>query len=337
MFELKENIALKNYNTFGIDVKSRFFIECSAVSEILEFIEMYKKQDSPLMILGGGSNILFTKDFEGYVLRPSIKGIEVIEKTADHVILRVGAGEDWDSFVAYCVDHKWGGIENLSLIPGNVGTCPIQNIGAYGVEVKDVISEVEVIDIESVKMYRYKNKECNFGYRDSIFKSRLKGKQIITHVSFRLSKRPYFKLEYGNLSEELAKYDQVNLENIRKAVVSIRESKLPKPEVIGNAGSFFKNPVVDRFKADKLKEQFADLPLFNQSNEKTKIPAGWLIEKAGWKGRKVGNTGVHEKQALVLVNYGNATGTEVINLATEIQKSVKAKFDIDLEMEVNVV
>ena len=337
MFEIKENISLKKYNTFGIDVKSHFLVECSSVQELSDFLNIHRKQELPLMILGGGSNVLFTKDFEGYILRPNIQGIEIIEENNDHVIIRVGAGVDWDEFVETCVNKNWSGIENLSLIPGNVGTCPIQNIGAYGVEVKDVIIEVVTLEIDTLKTQLFKNEECNFGYRDSIFKRKLKGRHIITHVVFKLKKQSDFKLNYGNLKEELKRFDEINLKNIRQAVIDVRNSKLPKPEEIGNSGSFFKNPVIERSKANELKKQYSEMPSYRQGDNLIKIPAGWLIEQAGWKGKKIGNVGVHEKQALVLVNYGNASGAEVYKLATKIQKSVKEKFGIEIEMEVNIV
>lgn len=337
MLEIKENFTLKKYNTLGIDVKTRYFAEYSSVIELIDFFNLHPKQDLPLIILGGGSNVLFTKDFEGYILHPNIKGIEIIDESDELVKIKVGAGEDWDELVDYCVDRNWGGIENLSLIPGNVGTCPIQNIGAYGVEVKDVITEVETLKIDSLKVFSFKNEECQFAYRDSIFKQKLKGKHIINYVTFKLNKRPVFKLDYGNLKEELGKYNEINIKNIRQAVINIRESKLPKPEDIGNAGSFFKNPVVQNYKAEELKRSYAEIPFYFQEDDLVKIPAGWLIEKAGWKGKKVGKVGVHHKQALVIVNYGGATGQEILYLAQEIQKSVKEKFRINLEMEVNVV
>jgi len=337
MFEIKENISLKTYNTFGIDVKCSFFAECSSTQEIINFLKSYQDSDLPLMILGGGSNVLFTKDFDGYILRPFIKGIEIIDETDTDITIKVGAGEDWDEFVAYCVDHGWGGVENLSLIPGNVGTCPIQNIGAYGVEVKDVITEVEVLNISTLKPEKFINQECNFGYRDSIFKSELKGTFVITYVSFKLKKQPVFKLDYGKLNEELNRFNEVNLSNIRQVVIDIRDSKLPKPEELGNAGSFFKNPVVEKSKAIELLSQYENMPSYDQGMGKVKIPAGWLIEKAGWKGKTIGKAGVHKNQALVLVNYGGSTGLDIYNLATEIQKSVKTMFDIDIAMEVNIV
>ena len=337
MFEIKENISLKKYNTFGIDVKSRFFVECSSVNELSDFLNIYHKQQLPLMVLGGGSNVLFTKDFDGYILRPFIKGIEVIEETSEDIKVRVGAGEDWDEFVGYCVERNWGGIENLSLIPGNVGTSPIQNIGAYGVEVKDVITEVETLEITTLNTHCFNNSECNFAYRNSIFKIDLKGKHIISYVTFNLKKQPVFKLDYGNLEKELESCNEINLKNIRQAVINIRNSKLPDPEEIGNSGSFFKNPVIESLKADKLKKQFVDMPSYIHGEGLIKLPAGWLIEKAGWKGKRIGDAGVHENQALVLVNYGKATGAEIHQLAKKIQKSVKEKFDIDLEMEVNII
>ncbi|MBU8893271.1 MAG: UDP-N-acetylmuramate dehydrogenase [Bacteroidales bacterium] len=337
MFEIKENFSLKNYNSFGVDVKTRYYTECSSVEELSDFIRLQKEKNLPLFILGGGSNVLFTGDFEGYVVRPAIKGIEVISENENDIQLKVGAGEDWDDFVEYCVKQNWGGIENLSLIPGNAGTCPIQNIGAYGVEVKDVIVDVETLCISTLKTYRFKNEECKFGYRDSIFKRKLKGTQIITHVTFNLKKQPVFKLNYGNLTEELNRHDKVNLQSIRKAVIDIRNSKLPKPEEIGNAGSFFKNPVIEKSKANDLMILFADMPSYDQGEGKIKIPAGWLIEKAGWKGKRIGNVGVHEKQSLVLVNYGNATGSEILHLARNIQQSIIVLFDIELDIEVNIV
>ncbi len=337
MFEIKENISLKNYNTFGIDIKCRYLVNCNTVQDIVDFVKSHEAKDSLLMILGGGSNVLFTVDFEGYILRPNIKGIEIIEESGEFVIIKVGAGQDWDEFVEYCVNNNWGGIENLSLIPGNVGTCPIQNIGAYGVEVKDVIVEVEVINRESLDIKKYSNLECKFGYRDSIFKHELKNKEIITYVYFKLKKQPDLKLEYGNLQDELKRFDNININSVRQAVIDIRNSKLPKPEEIGNSGSFFKNPVINKSEFDSLIKKFPEMPFYIQNNDLVKIPAGWLIEKSGWKGKRVGDAGVHEKQALVLVNYGNATGKEIYDLAIQIQRSVKEKFDLNIEMEVNII
>lgn len=337
MFEIKENFPLKKYNTFGIDVKARYFSMCPSKDELIQSINIHKKEKLPLMVLGGGSNVLFTQHFPGLIIQPALKGIEVVNENSRVIQLKVGAGEDWDEFVEYCVDKGWGGIENLSLIPGNVGTCPIQNIGAYGVEVKDVITEVETLEMDTLKIHRFKNADCHFGYRDSIFKRALKGKHIIMHVYFRLSKKSNFILDYGNLQNELSRFDEINLQNIRKAVIDIRNAKLPKPEITGNAGSFFKNPVVDKKILGQLQLNHPEIPFYSFDDETVKIPAGWLIEKAGWKGKKMGNVGVHEKQALVLINLGHATGNEVVQLAHSIQQSVWEMFGIELEMEVNIV
>ncbi len=337
MIEIKENFSLKKYNTFSFDVKCSYFSTFSKVDELKELIIIHINNKYPLMVLGGGSNILFTTDFEGLIIQSIIKGVEIISETNEYVDVRVGSGENWDEFVGYCVQHDWSGIENLSLIPGFVGTCPIQNIGAYGVEVKDTITKVETIEIDSLNDFVFSNAECNFGYRDSIFKKELKGKHVITYVYFRLKKKSEFVLNYGNLNEELQKYNLINLKNIRQAVIDIRNSKLPKPEDFGNAGSFFKNPEVKAVKFDELKRNYPTIPSYPQGNSRVKVPAGWLIEQAGWKGKNIGNAGVHSKQALVLINLGNATGNEVLNLAKEIQNSVNQKFGIQLEMEVNVV
>ena len=337
MFELKENFSLKNHNTFGLNTKTRYFVVCNSEDELIEFLNIHYKKELPLMILGGGSNVLFTKDYDGVILHPRIKGIEILRETDEEIELRVGAGEDWDEFVAYCVERGWGGIENLSLIPGNVGTCPIQNIGAYGVEVKDVIVAVETLELTTLQKCYFKNIECEFAYRDSIFKRKLKGKQIITYVRFKLKKQPNFKLDYGNLNEKVEEFGEISLRSIRKAVVQIRESKLPKPEELGNAGSFFKNPIIDKQLATKIIEKYPDVPYYQMENDLVKIPAGWLIEKAELKGKRMGDVGVHEKQALVLVNYGNATGDDIIHFARNIQQTIIILFEIELEMEVNVV
>ena len=337
MIDIKENFSLKKFNTFGFDIQCRYFSTFSNETELKEILLLQKKLNIPLMVIGGGSNLLFKNDFNGFVIQSTNKNIEIKNETNEYVELRVGAGENWDEFVEYCVNNNWGGIENLSLIPGFVGTCPIQNIGAYGVEVKDVILLVETFDIETFSTHSFTNADCHFGYRDSIFKHDLKGKHIITHVSFKLNKKVDFILDYGHLKTELLKYKIIDLKNIRQAVIDIRNSKLPKPEDTGNAGSFFKNPVVKNELAEQLKQQYPDIPIYVQNAKESKIPAGWLIEKAGWKGRNIGNAGVHSKQALVLINLGNATGAEVLHLAKEIQNSVKNQFGIELEMEVNVV
>lgn len=337
MIKIKDNYSLKKYNTFGLEVKCSYFSVFSTVDELKEILVINKNQNYPIMFIGGGSNILFTKDFNGLVVQPQIRGVEITSDSAEHIDLRVGAGENWDDFVDFCVQHDWAGIENLSLIPGFVGTCPIQNIGAYGVEVKDSITKVETVEIASSKEHVFSNADCNFGYRDSIFKRELKGKHVITYVHFRLNKKPEFVLNYGNLKEELQNYDSICLKNVRQAVITIRNSKLPKPEEMGNAGSFFKNPEVEMDVYEKIKQNYPMIPCYPQGKNKVKVPAGWLIEQSGWKGKNIANAGVHSKQALVLVNLGNATGNEVLHLANEIQKSVNQKFGIQLEMEVNIV
>lgn len=337
MIEIKEKFALKKHNTFGFNISCAHFSTFSTIEELKELLLFHKNKKLSLMVLGGGSNILFTDNYNGLIIHPTLRGIKLINETDDFIELRVGAGEEWDYFVGYCVEKNWFGIENLSLIPGFVGTCPIQNIGAYGVEVKDVITNVGTVEIETLKNVNFTNEECKFGYRDSIFKNELRGKHVITHVHFKLQKKADFKLSYGNLKDELAKFDTVNLQNVRQAVIDIRNSKLPKPEEVGNAGSFFKNPEIDVELFEQIKKQYSTIPSYPQGKDRVKVPAGWLIEQAGWKGYRVGDAGVHSKQALVLVNYGNASGSEIINLAKEIQKSVQSKFGIELEMEVNVV
>jgi len=335
----QENISLKAYNTFGIEAKARTFAELEIFPDVQNFLDMMRRRDEPLLVLGGGSNVLFTKDFDGVVVKISTKGIIKIKETEHHVLLQVQAGEVWDDFVNYCLDHNYGGVENLALIPGNVGSCPIQNIGAYGVEVKDTIEAVEVVNIESLQMFELSNHECRFGYRDSIFKHELKGKVIIVSVIFRLTKKHILHHHYGAIQDELKALgiDDPGIKDIAAAVCNIRRAKLPDPKEVGNAGSFFKNPSVSEKDFNKLKMSFPSMPSYAQDDGTFKIPAGWLIEQCGWKGHREGETGVHAKQALVLVNYGNAKGREIINLAKKILKSVTDKFGIGLEMEVNII
>lgn len=336
MIQIKNNFPLKKLNTLGLNVKARYFVRTSTLEEIEEVLEKHRDR-FPFMVLGGGSNILFTKDYNGLVLQPALKGINIIDDDPGYCLVEVGAGENWDDYVKWAVENNLGGIENLSLIPGSTGSSPIQNIGAYGVEVKDVIERVNYLDLESLSMVSISNKDCQFGYRNSIFKTRLKNRIIITSVVFRLNRRPVFNTNYGTLQSEIKKTGILNIESIRHAVITIRKSKLPDPEELGNAGSFFKNPVVDHIKADEIREQFETMPYFPAGENKVKIPAGWLIEKCGWKGKRTGNAGVHEKQALVLVNYGDASGEEIHNLALKISESVFHKFGINLETEVNII
>ncbi|MEA3317339.1 MAG: UDP-N-acetylmuramate dehydrogenase [Bacteroidota bacterium] len=337
MVKIQENVSLKEYNSFNIDINCKYYANCIDINQIRAVLSDENLRREKKLILGGGNNILFTKNFDGLVIKPNIKGISLIKETEDSVYVKVYAGEDWDEFVDYCVKNSWYGIENLSYIPSNVGTAPIQNIGAYGVEVKDVIKEVEAIDINTSDINTYNNQQCKFGYRNSIFKMELKNKVIITSVIFKLSKKADYKIHYGNLSEELEKYSEINLSSIRQAIISIRENKLPDPKKNGNAGSFFKNPYITKAEANKLKKIYPDIPIYELSNNLVKIPAGWLIEKTGWKGYKENKVGVHKNQALVLVNYGNAKGEDVFNLANKIQGSVNDEFNIRLSMEVNIV
>lgn len=337
MLLINRNFNLKALNTFGIDVSASFFAEIQTIEELVEAIQRAKELKTPLLILGGGSNILFTSSYDGFVLKPSIQTIEELHSDDFYVDFRVGAGIIWDSFVEFAVSKGLGGIENLSLIPGCVGASPIQNIGAYGVEVKDCIVQVEGIRIDTLEPIVLTNSECRFGYRNSIFKNELKGKVVITNVVFRLNRFPRFTTNYGNLEAEIEKVGIRTVESVRRAVVNIRNSKLPDPKVLGNAGSFFKNPEVSNDIATKLKEQFNHMPVFPVNDFNAKIPAGWLIEQCGWKGRRIGEVGVFKDQALVLVNHGKAKGHEVIELAKAIQQSVARKFGIELEMEVNVM
>ena len=330
-----DSASLKPYNTFGIDVKARHLCFCQSKDEIKDLISEIKNDRT--LIIGGGSNLLFLSDFDGVVIAPCIQGIEVVEEQGHTVTIRAGAGVVWDDLVAWCVERGYSGLENLSLIPGHVGASPVQNIGAYGVEAGDSITNVEGVFIQTGEDFRLSKQECQFGYRQSIFKNEFKNRCVITSVEFLLSKSPQVTLSYGAVRSEVEKLGEVNLQNIRKAIIAIRESKLPDPALTGNAGSFFKNPEVDEALANSLKQLYNDLVIYPLQNGKVKLPAGWLIEKAGWKGFRRGAVGVHDKQALVLVNYGGATGHQVLELAHEIQASVHEKFKVSLEMEVNTI
>lgn len=330
------NISLKPITTFGIDVKTKELIEFENTSQLSEIdFSFYPKK----LILGGGSNLLFLDDYNGTIFQNKIKGIEITNKTETSITLKVGAGEPWHEFVLFCVENKYCGIENLSLIPGTVGAAPIQNIGAYGVEVKDVISKVDVYDTVNEQTNTFTNEECKFEYRDSIFKSIYKNRYIITYVHFTLSLTAKISSNYGAISEVLAqqKIDTPNIKDISNAVISIRKSKLPDPKELGNAGSFFKNPVVSIEIFQKIKTKYPSVPSFPINENHVKIPAGWLIETLGWKGKKSGNCGVHHLQSLVLVNYGEATGTEIFDLSEKIIQDVLSNFNILLEREVNII
>jgi UDP-N-acetylmuramate dehydrogenase len=334
---IQENISLKPYNTFGIEVKTSLFIELLTEEDVFTFIAASKEYPQPFLFLGGGSNMLFTKDFTGTVVRLCTKGIQVIEEDIDTVLVRAASGENWDGFVKFCVEKGWGGLENLSMIPGNVGTGPIQNIGAYGVELKDRFVDLEAIRVDTLKKIVLSRKQCEFGYRDSIFKGKGKGKYFILNVSFRLSKHIDLKLDYGTVREELKTMNRINptISDVREAVCRIRGRKLPDPVKIGNAGSFFKNPVISKDQFLRLKDQYPAVISYPHENG-FKIAAGWLIEQCGWKGKRYGDAGVHDTQALVLVNYGKATGEEILSLGHRIIDSVEKKFGIRLEPEVNI-
>ncbi|WP_339662563.1 UDP-N-acetylmuramate dehydrogenase [uncultured Polaribacter sp.] len=333
---IQQNISLKKYNTFGISVNAKRFISIDSVYQLQQLLKIEKD----IFLISGGSNMLLTKDIENLVVHIDIKGISIDREKENEVFITVNAGENWHEFVLWCVENNFGGIENLSLIPGNVGTCPIQNIGAYGVEVKDTISKVEALEIETGKLVSFASDECNFGYRNSIFKNEVKGEYIITSVSFKLTKINHqLNTSYGAIDVELASKEikKPTLKDISDAVIAIRKSKLPDPKEIGNSGSFFKNPVVSKAQFLKIQEEHPNIPSYVVSDEEVKIPAGWLIEQAGFRGKRFGNYGVHEKQALVLVNYGNATGLEIYQLAEKIQETILQKFGVALEIEVNII
>lgn len=335
--ELQEHVSLQPFNTFGIDARARYLVVASDEEEILEALKLSLQ---PLLLLGGGSNLLFKNDWPGLVLKNAIRGVEVIEENADDVVIKVGAGENWHQLVLWCLEHNYGGIENLSLIPGTVGAAPIQNIGAYGVELKDVFEKLEAVDITDGSIHSYDKTACRFAYRDSIFKRTLKGKVCITRVYLRLTRRKHpLHTDYGAIRTVLTSNKIVNpgIRDISNAVIAIRSSKLPDPAELGNSGSFFKNPEISKADFKVFHANFPDAPFYKMGEDSYKIPAGWLIEQAGWKGKRVGNTGSHKDQALVLVNYGGATGEEIWNLAMEIKASVVEQFNITLQPEVNII
>lgn len=331
------NVDLKPFNTFGISSQADHFSRFSSAEELRRLLEQFRGQE--LLILGGGSNILFTKNFRGVALRNEIKGFEIINNSADHVLVRSGAGEVWHEFVMKCIEHGFAGLENLSLIPGSVGASPMQNIGAYGVEIKDVFHSLEALHIETGEIHTFDKDACEFGYRESVFKRKLKGQYVIVSVSFNLSKHPDPNTSYGAIESELKKMGVTvpTIRDVSNAVIAIRTSKLPDPKLIGNAGSFFKNPVVDQSIVDKILDNYPDAPNYPAEPGKRKLAAGWLIEKAGWKGKTIDHYGVHKLQALVLVNYGGATGKEVYDLSSAIIADIQEKFGVTLEREVNIM
>jgi len=336
---MRENVSLKPFNTFGLEAGAKYFEEINNEDEVLNLLHQERFGAMPLLILGGGSNVLFTQDFDGLVLLNRLKGIKILNETDSEILLEVASGEVWHDFVLHAVKNGWSGIENLSLIPGTVGAAPMQNIGAYGVEVKNVIEQVRYLVLDTLQIETLNAAACEFGYRESVFKHDLKGKVFILSVQFRLSKGAFIpQISYGAIQETLAEKQITNpsIQEVSEAVIAIRQSKLPDPAVLGNSGSFFKNPEIPEAQFNELKKKFETLPSYPTTPGFVKIPAGWLIEHAGWKGKRVGETGSHAEQALVLVNYGNAEGYEVKALAFEIIADIQAKFGIRLSPEVNI-
>mgnify|MGYP003947285659 FL=1 len=334
-----ENYPLLKLNTFGIDVKAKYFTSINTINELIEVTKTNVFKDLELLILGGGSNILLTKDFDGLVILNNIKGKEIIDQNQQSIFLKIGAGENWHELVMYCVDNGWGGLENLSLIPGNTGTAPMQNIGAYGVEIKETFIELEALEISSGKIVKFNNSDCEFGYRESVFKNKMKNQYIILNITLELKKNPVLNINYGDVKAILESQNIKNpgIKEVSNAIISIRQSKLPDPKKIGNSGSFFKNPIVSLNQLELIKKKYPNVVNYEINENEFKIAAGWLIERAGWKGKKFNNYGIHEKQALVLVNYGLANGMEIFELSEKIILDIKDKFGITLEREVNII
>ena len=336
MNTISSNFSLKNYNTFNIDVKSDKFISINTEDQLIDFLFKNKDEDN-IFILGGGSNVLFSKDYKGTIVHISIKGKKIIEESNDNIIIEVNSGENWHEFVKWSIEKNYGGIENLSLIPGNVGAAPIQNIGAYGVELKDVFDSCRVLSIDSNEIKHFNKDQCEFDYRSSVFKSEQKNKHVILSIRLKLTKEPHsYNLSYDSLKEKFSD-KKISLSNISEEIIKIRESKLPDPKKIGNCGSFFKNPFIDSMKLDKLLEKYPELPYHKSHNGLYKIPAAWLIEKMGFKDKNLGDAGVYINQPLVVVNNGNASGSDILNFTNSIKKSVQEEFNINLEEEVNII
>lgn len=335
--QIEQNISLRQFNTFGIDVKTKLFSSFSNLEELDALLTTHPKL--PKLILGGGSNVLFTRDYQGLVLKNELRGIDLIKEDGNHVYVKAGAGENWHRFVQYTLSRNWAGLENLSLIPGNVGASPMQNIGAYGVELKEVFDELEAYNKVEKKVQTFSVNDCEFGYRESVFKKKYRDHYVILNVTFRLNKKPHFNTSYGAIEQELDRMGvkDLNIHVISQAVINIRSAKLPNPDEIGNAGSFFKNPEISRKKFQDMQSAFPGIVGYSLANDAVKLAAGWLIEQAGWKGVRRGDAGCHAKQALVLVNYGSATGRQIFDLSEDILKSVKQKFGIQLEREVNII
>ena len=338
MGNFEENFSLKKHNTFGINAKAKFFTEFDSVLKLKDILNSNIYKNNKTFIIGGGSNILLTQDYDGLIIQHRIIGTYILEDNDNNVIVEVGGGVNWHEFVIWSVNQELSGVENLALIPGTVGASPIQNIGAYGMEVKETIQKVTALEIETQKIRTFSNKDCNFEYRKSIFKEELKNKFIITKVEFKLSKTPLNKTTYGAIEEELKNLNlQANPKNIADAVINIRNRKLPNPSEIGNSGSFFKNPIISTERFEELQKEFPNIVGYKMSNTETKVAAGWLIDNAGLKGYRKGDAGVHKNQALVLVNYNNASGQDIINLSKLVQKVILEKYGISIEAEVNFI
>lgn len=336
--QIESNFSLKKYNTFGIEAKAKQFVAVHSIDELREILQ--QNREAKKFILGGGSNMLLTQDVDALVIHVDLKGKKVVSEDADFVIVEAQAGENWHEFVLWTIDQNFGGLENMSLIPGNVGTTPIQNIGAYGTEIKDTFVSCEAMEITTQQIRTFNNPECRFGYRESVFKQELKDRFIITSVQFKLSRRNHkINTSYGDITAELAKNNIENpeLKDVSNAVIAIRQSKLPDPKELGNSGSFFKNPIISKQDFDKAHAKFPDMKFYPISETQVKVPAGWLIEQAGFKGKRFGDAGIHKNQALVLVNYGGATGQEILAVSREIQQTILEKFGIAIEAEVNVI
>lgn len=338
MIEIEQNKSIAKFTTFGVPVVAKYYAQFTSVEELKEIRNNPLFLSENKLILGGGSNVLFTENFDGFVGKNEIKGIEVIEENEDEIYLKSGAGENWHEFVLFCVNKGYGGVENLSLIPGNVGASPMQNIGAYGVEIKDVFHSLEAFHIESGELRVFNKTECEFGYRESVFKNQFKDQFIITSVTYKLSKEPVFNTSYGAIEKELENLGikELSIKAISQAVINIRSSKLPNPAEIGNAGSFFKNPVISASLFDRLILEHPAMAHYPLENGDVKVAAGWLIDQLGWKGKRIGDIGVHKNQALVLVNYGGGTGSELYELSSKIISSVNQEYSIELEREVNI-
>lgn len=334
-----QDICLKPFTTLGVRVRTRKLITINSVDVLKELKFVGELDNQQVMVLGEGSNVLFSKHFEGLILLNQIRGYEVIKETSEHIFLKVNGGENWSRLVDFAVAKNWGGIENLSLIPGTAGAAPVQNIGAYGVELQDVFFSLVAFDLKTGDLTKFDKESCKFGYRNSIFKTKFPGRYFITEITLQLNKKPIPNLEYTPLKAEFSErsIETISVQEISEAVKKIRRSKLPDPAKIGNAGSFFKNPIVSKDKMNDLKNQYSEIPVYSASDGNFKLAAGWLIEQCGWKGKRVGDAGVHEKQALVLVNYGDATGEEILHLAEQISNNVFEKFGVELEKEVRII